>query len=1841
MASTVVHPLPTPIKGKADWRNYKAFQLENGVTCLVINDKESKTTAMSCVVNVGASADPRSMSGLAHFCEHMCFLGSEKYPGENEYKRYLSSHGGRSNASTSMYVTNYKFEVIAEKAEKAVDIFSNFFVAPLFTLSGTGREVNAVDSENSKNLTADARRRLQILKDLADPQHYYSKFSTGNAKTLPTSEPKQLEMVREALLAFHRRHYGPEKMSVCIAGPQSIETLEDWIVSRYSQIVSKPFPSDDRKTMTQVEQLINDAARDAPPYSFQEPVPPFNPPFRPSLQGSWPFLLTTKPLRSMRKLVMMFPMPSDRSTPDQAPSSMLSHLLGHEGRGSAFAALQNEGLLSALSAGARTSGPDFKLFQVDMTLTEKGEENWETIVDVIFAYCRMLLREVKSEAGKESLRRIWGETSDLNRLFFHQTSPGSAYSYAPNLADSVVTYGTKACLSAGSLLDENEDTCPLEEFERFVKFLTPGNCIIERCSEGAFESMKAQSHFQEGYGLKKEKWYGVEYYLSTIDSKSVDAWGGSSTSANSPVDNNQLFLPTPNLYIPRTLELCPELPEEARKGQRIDKPIDPPNLLVDETKWKLYHRLDDRYALPQSSIHLLIRNIALQHIKCDCDWIYDARTALLSSLVAGIFNEAMAQETYDADLAGLHWSLSAGAGGIKLNCFGFSDRLPDLSLKVLSDFLSGSFLNERFFVSSRDRIVRGLKTYFESQRADSQAAYFRDSLMASQDNGIDESLKFALSLEYEDVVKHHQWILSQSETSVECLASGNICPKDATAFFTKARAMLEGSQNAFGSDGGESSSMPIAPATSIERMLLPGQEIQLHFASKNPEEENGAVLCTYQSSIPSFKGDDISHPESLLSSSAIRLLCHMLREPLFDDLRTKQALGYIVSSYYEIGYSSQSNINGRTPCTTPIDFVSINILSRKMSPQDITRRIDEFLGVFRRSLEEMPESEIQDHADALATKLLKPIQKLQTEASNQYARIQKYGPEVYRKNQANKNLNSDDGMPWETAQSLAATIRTLTRKDIINAWDRMTQVSTRSRIISCVYGKTFPLAKAPLPGSSKLASYLPLSFGLSKPNTTIIFNDFSGLLELRMKLPEFSPGESQMPRSRLSNLSLISLFQNERRMKMFGLGVLGMVAIGSAYIATDAGRRRRSGSGNTKVLASSVFFLVAIAIPTAVSSFVLPLYPLTGSSSNGNIFNSRRLSNTYRSRNEAGLWLHRSHMNPRTFLGTTFATLPNSEVEGFDEFVVTSTFELNRREILQSMGFASMLLPTAALALGPSIPTSIALDDLRFGSSRWSRMKEDFSFSNPSKVPSTVPASFATYLTRFLINYDEGVSSWWESLQHAYSLLPDEQQRSRLGQDFGKMASSVQHSIQEFINEKEGYISSRQAFEQVFERLDASYRSLEVGDEVNRQLLLLVSILPSGQQPKDYTKKQARSLIDQPSRDPNEAISAESLFLMKEDFTALLPSQYVPIVNADGSLSLPSSLKLFEVGIGEEFGQAATATLFGPLASAELTRDLPNYSFDIYALFGISGATGCCLTHSLVIPLDVVKTKEQVWSTEEHYNGNVFTGAKRVLREEGVSGLLTGAQATLAGYFWYGLSVYPSYAFFKRFLSHDVLPVELATSHANDIALVAGALAAVIASLGLTPLEAARIRVVADPSKYRQLGLLGTLKVIAGEGEGSWRNLYAGLPSLLTRQVIFGSVKFLAFERACEFIYNVWPFMRDSTWTSLSVSLVAGGFSGALSSIVSQPADSVLTYVAAVEKSTSDGPAASSSLGVLEGSRLMIEEGGISSLFRGLGSRCLWAAAIIAGQFLLYDVFRNFFGVNSEDLSQVFRIDLQ
>jgi solute carrier family 25 phosphate transporter 3 len=585
----------------------------------------------------------------------------------------------------------------------------------------------------------------------------------------------------------------------------------------------------------------------------------------------------------------------------------------------------------------------------------------------------------------------------------------------------------------------------------------------------------------------------------------------------------------------------------------------------------------------------------------------------------------------------------------------------------------------------------------------------------------------------------------------------------------------------------------------------------------------------------------------------------------------------------------------------------------------------------------------------------------------------------------------------------------------------------------------------------------------------------------------------------------------------------------------------------------------------------------------------------------------------------------------------TSMIAMSRRKAL----LASFAMASSAILVSPSASTAKSMDDFAYkipslvdinlGQGEWLHLSEQTGSSSLST--SMIQPNFATYATRFLINYDDGVAQWWKDVKYQNSLVSASEERNNLGKSFGSLTRSIQISLDHFCTgEAISTLDIQQKMEQLFKVFYESYVIQPDGtknEEAGRQLGILFSILAVKYQPLNgmknilYIKEKP---TDKPAV-PNSPQSPDKISIaFTEELTNLLPSRYQSYYDPSSkSYKIQPEVPLYEIGIENEFGQNAIATPFGPLSSVPLQRREPNLSSGLYALLGMSGALACVVTHSLVIPFDVVKTRLQ---TDPERYSNIIEGTMSIAENEGIQGFTLGAEATIAGYFWYGLSVYPSYTFSKWYLSHELLTPAYATAHASAIALAAGAIAAVIASIGLAPLEACRIRTVAEPEVYRDIGLKGTLQVVAEEDTTlGWKKLYAGLPSLMIRQVIFGSVKFIAFEKASENIFITWPSLRDATVTALGVTLVAGALSGALSSVVSQPADSVLTYVA---KSKGDN---GSLLSIVN---KMVEDEGAGSLFRGLGSRCIWATAIISGQFFLYDIFRTALGINNDDLSQVF-----
>ena len=126
----------------------------------MVSDPEADKAAVSLDVAAGSGTDPELWPGMAHFLEHMLFLGTKKYPESGEYQAFIQKNGGSTNAFTAYDHTNYFYDIDPDYLQPSLDRFAQFFISPLFTEELVERERNAVDSEYYARRTDDFQTNL-------------------------------------------------------------------------------------------------------------------------------------------------------------------------------------------------------------------------------------------------------------------------------------------------------------------------------------------------------------------------------------------------------------------------------------------------------------------------------------------------------------------------------------------------------------------------------------------------------------------------------------------------------------------------------------------------------------------------------------------------------------------------------------------------------------------------------------------------------------------------------------------------------------------------------------------------------------------------------------------------------------------------------------------------------------------------------------------------------------------------------------------------------------------------------------------------------------------------------------------------------------------------------------------------------------------------------------------------------------------------------------------------------------------------------------------------------------------------------------------------------------------------------------------------------------------------------------------------------------------------------------------------------------------------------------------------------------------------------------------------
>ena len=219
-------------------RIFKSGILANKLKYVIIQDKSDDISHVSMAVKVGSLDEPMEYMGLAHFLEHMLFLGSEKYKNESHFEETLKLNGGSCNAYTGTYETVYFFNVLNKdnhSLKEVLQVFSHFFIDPLFNKSSVEREINAINSEHLKNQNDDFWFTRQVIYNLSKKKSGINRFSTGTLETLGSHD---LTKLREEMIKFYNLYYCSDNMCLTIQSNSDIDVIEK-IIDLFSLIPNK------------------------------------------------------------------------------------------------------------------------------------------------------------------------------------------------------------------------------------------------------------------------------------------------------------------------------------------------------------------------------------------------------------------------------------------------------------------------------------------------------------------------------------------------------------------------------------------------------------------------------------------------------------------------------------------------------------------------------------------------------------------------------------------------------------------------------------------------------------------------------------------------------------------------------------------------------------------------------------------------------------------------------------------------------------------------------------------------------------------------------------------------------------------------------------------------------------------------------------------------------------------------------------------------------------------------------------------------------------------------------------------------------------------------------------------------------------------------------------------------------------------------------------------------------------------------------------------------------------------------------------------------------------------
>lgn len=476
-----------------DPREYGVVRLDNGLDVVVVSDPDADKAAAALNVHVGSMQNPDEQLGLAHYLEHMLFLGTEKYPDPDEYGEFMSRHGGMHNAYTADDHTNYMFQVNNDRLDEALDRFSDFFKSPIFDPDYSQKEVNAVDSEWSMRRASDGFIMFKLNNVTLNPEHPIARFRIGNNESLGD---KDGSILYDEMLDFYQRYYSANLMTASIIGNYSVEELTEMAHTYFADIPNHEVaaPSIDVPAVTGAERSVQ---------------------------------IFYKPQMEMRVLQLDFTIDNNADQYAYKPNDLVAYMINSEMPGTPGAFLREQEWADSLSAYAQPNAyGNAGRFIIQAELTESGMENREIIAGLLFDYLETLRIEGISEDYFAEVGTVLN-----NRFQFLQRT--NAFNYATQLAAAMQHYPIENIIDYSYRLDEyNPDA-----INDVLAQLTPENARVWFVSPE--EEVDQRLHYFDG-----------EYRIAELTTDIIDGW-------REQASDIEVNVPSVNTLLPEDLSVKP------------------------------------------------------------------------------------------------------------------------------------------------------------------------------------------------------------------------------------------------------------------------------------------------------------------------------------------------------------------------------------------------------------------------------------------------------------------------------------------------------------------------------------------------------------------------------------------------------------------------------------------------------------------------------------------------------------------------------------------------------------------------------------------------------------------------------------------------------------------------------------------------------------------------------------------------------------------------------------------------------------------------------------------------------------------------------------------------------------------------------------------------------------------------------------------------------------------------------------------------------------------------------------------------------------------------------------